>query len=477
MSQVNILNSTIFGSTAMYSGPVYTYGNIEGESEIIPWCPETQLIFRSARYPSLPNIVGEIERDMSTLFTAECISFNEDQYTSYTLRNNDYIYYMSSSGGIVYITEYNLSSLEKVSIIAVPTTPTEYHVQYGIIGERKIGLIRINDAIDNYDVYELDFATEISELVHQFPRYWSVDDYEYCSYANYSGLCIWVNYNNKIFAIMVNSGDRYYVPGPPYNEDGGAIWNIYNHTDSIAEDPIFKVNHSSRRSDWAPIWGMLGYYQGKLLCLATDIDFYDASLMDGTAFHTFNLATTTANSIFLNSGEGWETNHDYLAIDQTNGIAYCQIVYQDQSMDDTICKYDFSTDTAIIWKTSAYWFSLCAGNETIYIFDEADNKWYDINWNVVLTIIPPVNGYNNVDNLSYAFSDIEQRIWWYDNTISPRLIGARITDSDIREILVTVTYPTISPHRMYVMDLGDMFILLKSKNADSKNEFFTVRTA
>lgn len=473
----NILQSMIYGSTAQYTGDVYVHGNVEGETAIDDYCVAPSLVVRnvfpgnSAR--SMPN--DENEGDVSGITgTAVCTSFHEynESGVSGVIRCGNYIYYQDKSQANTTVVEYNLVTKAKVSIQVLAANKT---IRIGIIDDRKVGVYLI-DTGSYFYIYELDFSSETSSLLKTLTRQWDVGDFRYLSSTSFFSV-IFMKYNSEIYVVAAHDCPQSDIGSAPYEDNGGLAWYVYNFDTDTLSEQIWQPHHDSRTTAYSGdnIYHPLVYYGSQVLCVPSDVDFDDGN--DGTVFHTIDLSDLSTSVAFLASGAGWETQTYAAGVDYANGIAYIEVTWGNGSLDRTLITYNFSTGAVAIWKNNTSGYYICFGKTGIFFYDEDEYKWYDTNWSVVLTVSEPANGYASHDNLSITYSDTEQRIWWYDNTVSPKLVGHRVTDGNVREIAVSVLYPTQAPTVMGIFDLVDMFVLVVSENDDGNEEYFTVEAA
>lgn len=474
---VNVKGSTVYGSTAEYSGDVYVHGNFEGATKIGNYCVIEKIV-RSMWNLGLtvtPNVVGESVRDLSGFSGADDNLMHTATGKTNPLavvRNGNYLYYQNENETYASITEYNLLTQAKTTIQVVAGTNG---IRYGVIGGRQIGVLYLLGDATHHDVYVLDFAVETSVKAHSFLRDWTDGDYQYFTTSTQYFSTMFVEYSNEVYLVAAFPMAVWDNGAAPYEENDGVCWFVYNFDTETAQSPIWQPHNDSRTSypGAASIQSPLAYYSGKVLCLPTTVDFDDGT--DGTPFHVLDLSSFTAAATFFESGAGWETYPGWIAIDHTNGVAYASITFQAASTDATIIKFVFSSSTPSVWKNNAYGYSICAGQTAIYFYDEEVDKWYDINWTELLAITEPASGYSYADGVSFAFDDTTQRIWHYDSS-GPNLKGIRVTDGDVKTVSTTVEDPDTSPNRMTVFLLIDLFVLVSSK-VSSDVCYYTVEAA
>lgn len=484
---IRALQSVIYGSTEQYLGNVYVHANIEGISRISGACVSSfENYLRSMPMEGtsslVPQIDAEMQRDASGIVSPTCTKiFTNDTASSGTciavLRSPNYLYYFNPSQTNPSLTEYSLADGTKTTV-QVYTGTKPIYPQYGVLGERQCVMVGPGSDSDHTGLYLIDFEAGTSTRVADFLTYETGPGVDELHMLSYQYLNV-VNYNDKLYSVI--SGDYSWYDGDAVDTQG-CFFAIYNHTDDI--ETVTKKLHVSS----APYPDMIGdnsYYcspvfvDGKFVLIPTTnwrytghdpaVPFHILDLDDLT--QTVVLAQAQGTSPYYN-----ETLYVYLAgPDHTNKAVLAEVYYYTNNGNTlSVIKLDLESNTpSLVQEDTNMGYGLCVGNTETYIYRHDNDKWYSTGMVETLTVTGGANGYNNTDSLSYAFDDVNERIWHYDAS-GPKLVGVR-TDGNIREVSITVSDAIESPYRTPLFLLGDLFILAVMKSATGTTDYYMIR--
>lgn len=474
---IKLINTAAFGSTAKYIGNVYARGVRDGISKIT--CPVTGPWVRSMHNISyFPQVDGEYSVDLTAFTSAESTLFHTVTGTPSGnrvrfLRSPDYIYFQNQNETYLSISEYCIADGTTTTVLATTNYAYTAYVKFTVLDDRKVVVLVGKEDGDYMALNLVDFEAGTStELTSFLINITSGDNV--INLQPYRGNMVTTVHEGKTFTII--SG--WYFWEDTENDNAGSCFIIYDHTDDITTTTYeFHTSDNNKKQASANYYTRDVVVNGKVITFPSTQSDTDSGLDDFAlaAFHVLDLDTLTHTVIEYDLPAEHDVVYAYGLIGDIaeNSVLayYSDVWYPDPNK---LIKIDLGTSAVTEVTTSAGGWSFAYGNDNIYIYSGTDDKWYDRDMTEMLAFAGPANGYNEADNMCIVLDESDDRIWYYDST-GPALVGLRLSDGDEKTIAVTPTYPTVSPTRMTVLLLGDVFVLGKFKAATDVTEYYIVR--